>query len=371
MAEQLDSLKLLASDLAAHSPRALTAAGKSTAALVERCHFALGRLIAHVHANPRPFGYVSGIDFAEAELGMRERTAYHLLEVERATRALPHLRDVYEGGKASFSNVREAVKVATADDDGKWAELAQELTYRALYKKVHDDGDARAARGEGPWPDSGLHGEVGRPEPTTNETRPMTPSLRNSEREVWEMHSRWAGQDTGWREFYEATLVSYRAELERLLAETVPAEARFVLERDGWRCVVPGCSRRANLQRHHVMHRSQGGSDFAANLVTLCFGHHEAHHQGLLDVRGDAERGFRFRHRETPGAEWQSYPAGASCGYDPVERAWDGPSYVREASDAGGLYARTSDHAFNPYVTERRKTSLSFSRSGSASRAPS
>ncbi len=360
MADHLESIALLTSDLSGHSPRDLTAAGKSTAELFERCHFALGRLIAHVHANPRPFGYVSGIDFAEAELGMRERTAYHLLEVERATRALPQLRDVYEGGKATFSNVREAIKVATVDDDGKWAELVQELSYRALYKKVHHDGDARAARGEGPWPDSGLHGEIGRPEPTSNETRPMTPSLREIERRVWDKHNRWAERDTGWRELHEASLLAYEADLDRLLAETVPPEARFVLERDGWRCVVPGCSRLANLHRHHVMHRSQGGSDFAANLVTLCFGHHEAHHDGLLDVRGDAERGFRFRHRETPGAEWQSYPAGASAGYDPVERAWDGPSYVRE-----------SDHAFNSYVTERRRTSPPSSRSGSASRAPS
>src|SRR5689334_1942307 len=88
----------------------LVAAGRATVELRDRCHFELGRLIAYVHANPRRFGYASGIDFAEAEYRIREREAYHLMEVEKATRALPCLRDAYEHGKASFSNVREAVK---------------------------------------------------------------------------------------------------------------------------------------------------------------------------------------------------------------------------------------------------------------------
>jgi hypothetical protein len=45
-------------------------------------------------------------------------------------------------------------------------------------------------------------------------------------------------------------------------------------ERDGWRCRVPGCSARRNLQEHHVVFRSQGGSDDPENLVTLCATHH-------------------------------------------------------------------------------------------------
>ena len=129
----------------------------------------------------------------------------------------------------------------------------------------------------------------------------MTPSLRQLEREVWELHNRWAGQDTGWREFYEAALLAYKAELDRLLAETVPADpvrarARWLALRRA-RLLAPSepaaPPRRASLT---------GGSDLAGNLVTLCFAHHEAHHEGLLDVRGDAEHGFRFRHRATPAA---------------------------------------------------------------------
>jgi hypothetical protein len=45
-------------------------------------------------------------------------------------------------------------------------------------------------------------------------------------------------------------------------------------ERDGWRCRVPGCSSRRNLQEHHVVYRSHGGDDEPENLVSLCATHH-------------------------------------------------------------------------------------------------
>lgn len=56
-------------------------------------------------------------------------------------------------------------------------------------------------------------------------------------------------------------------------------------ERDGWRCRVPGCSSRRNLQEHHVHYRSHGGSDDPGNLVSLCVTHHQKIlHQGRLRV---------------------------------------------------------------------------------------
>ena len=41
-----------------------------------------------------------------------------------------------------------------------------------------------------------------------------------------------------------------------------------VLRRDGWRC--QSCGAMANLEVHHQKFRSQGGSDSALNLITLC-----------------------------------------------------------------------------------------------------
>ncbi len=47
-----------------------------------------------------------------------------------------------------------------------------------------------------------------------------------------------------------------------------------ILERDGWRCTVPTCTRRAYLHGHHIRFRSDCGPDEPWNLTTLCYVHH-------------------------------------------------------------------------------------------------
>jgi hypothetical protein len=64
--------------------------------------------------------------------------------------------------------------------------------------------------------------------------------------------------------------------------------SRKVRERDGCRCQVPGCSRRAT-HAHHVVPRSHGGGDEPENLVGLCAFHHlRCIHGGWLRVVGRA-----------------------------------------------------------------------------------
>ncbi len=59
--------------------------------------------------------------------------------------------------------------------------------------------------------------------------------------------------------------------------------------RDGWRCTVPGCSARRNLQSHHIVFRSAGGVSEAWNRTTLCAFHHlRGVHEGRVGVRGRA-----------------------------------------------------------------------------------
>ena len=347
---------LLPDDLSSLPPPDLAARGRATVELIDRSHFEIGRLLAYVHKQPRRFGYVSAIDFAEAELQLRERLAYHLLKLDHDSRKLPKLREAYKKGEVGVANAREVAKIATAKDDGRWTEIAKKESYRAVYSRVHKEGDEKARKGEGPWPDTGLYGSMGEGERVTQEPRPFMASLKKLEGEVFELHNRVAGSDTSWREFFEAALLAYKGDLEREIAE-VPREIRAILDRDEWRCRVPGCSRRADLQRHHVKHRAQGGSDRPENLCCLCAPHHRSHHEGLLEVRGDARTGFGFRHRAKPDDEWRDYPRSARGPYDPMERAWDGPSYVREADEAW----TPGDRAFNASVTFRPWASPGFS----------
>ena len=59
--------------------------------------------------------------------------------------------------------------------------------------------------------------------------------------------------------------------------------------RDGFRCTVPACTARRNLQSHHIVFRSAGGPDRPWNRTTLCaFHHHRGVHAGRVRIRGRA-----------------------------------------------------------------------------------
>ena len=75
----------------------------------------------------------------------------------------------------------------------------------------------------------------------------------------------------------------------------LPPREPWVFERDGWRCVAPGCTSYRNLHAHHVIFRSAGGGDEPSNLVTLCAAHHQRGvHGGLICISGQAPEGLRF-----------------------------------------------------------------------------
>lgn len=55
---------------------------------------------------------------------------------------------------------------------------------------------------------------------------------------------------------------------------------KAVYRRDGYRCAL--CDDTRGLQVHHVVRRSQGGTDYAHNLITLCWKCHAAAHGTVL-----------------------------------------------------------------------------------------
>ncbi len=86
---------------------------------------------------------------------------------------------------------------------------------------------------------------------------------------------------------FELFVKAFLLEWEPIAAKM--AKTHKVEERDGWRCQVPACSARANLQVHHVEFRSHGGALEPWNEVTLCRAHHlKALHEGFIKVQGKA-----------------------------------------------------------------------------------
>jgi len=73
-----------------------------------------------------------------------------------------------------------------------------------------------------------------------------------------------------------------------------PGDAIYI--RDGWRCAAPGCTSRRNLEDHHVVYRSHGGSNNLSNRISLCRFHHQhGEHGNLASCRGTAPLGLAWR----------------------------------------------------------------------------
>ena len=73
------------------------------------------------------------------------------------------------------------------------------------------------------------------------------------------------------------------------------AAKEALYNRDGYRCMAPGCTSRRNLEDHHIIYRSRQGDDALSNRVCLCRGHHQhGEHGELLVVRGKAPLELRW-----------------------------------------------------------------------------
>lgn len=60
---------------------------------------------------------------------------------------------------------------------------------------------------------------------------------------------------------------------------------KSVYRRDHYRCALCDCD--GGLQIHHVVRRSQGGTDYPQNLITLCWRCHAVAHGTRLPEYGD------------------------------------------------------------------------------------
>jgi len=71
--------------------------------------------------------------------------------------------------------------------------------------------------------------------------------------------------------------------------------------RDQFWCTAPGCTARNELESHHIVFRSAGGSDEPWNRTTLCWHHHHAGiHAPGMQVAGRAPDWLFFELKMPP-----------------------------------------------------------------------
>jgi hypothetical protein len=108
-------------------------------------------------------------------------------------------------------------------------------------------------------------------------------------------------------------------EWEREDPKRKPREAK-ILVRDDYRCMVPICSGMGQLEVHHMVYLSAGGSEEEWNKVTLCHGHHRMVHEGIVRS-GSARRSLTWGSGATDGPpdapqgteSWRSFTTVASA----------------------------------------------------------
>ena len=245
--------------------------------------------------------------FAREALGMSASKARSLLRLERAGEVCPELRIAWRRGRLSWVKAQCLAPLLLLDLPGEWRPIwvawAERVTVRRLEQDVeralllragHDAAGRRClfdpSRAQDPIP------------PEERQMCARDVDVDATEEIVFRVPREVAALFFALRLPFEAMLDHALATW--LLRDPTARRVDPVIERDGYRCAVPGCTSRRNLHDHHIEYRSAGGSDERANRVTLCAFHHlRCLHAGLLRICGRAPDALVF---ELPLARYRS-----------------------------------------------------------------
>jgi hypothetical protein len=255
----------------------------------------------------RELGY-RGLDaYAEERLGICASRARALLRIERATQTCPPLRAAFASGRLSWVQSHALVPLLLDDAAARFRERWIEHAQRVSVRRLGDDVARALATGELAPP----------PLAPTDLQASAIPASANESLEAASLFFT-APAEVG--QLFRALLATVQRRLERIRGrparisdaleamldhalaawqpETPTARQKRewrVYERDGWRCTAPGCASHRNLQQHHVVFRSRGGSNEAGNLTTLCAWHHlRGVHGRVIRCTGTAPGALRF-----------------------------------------------------------------------------
>jgi hypothetical protein len=247
-----------------------------------------------------------------------------LARLERAGDVCPELRDAYRSGRLSWVKAHCLLPLLLLDIPGEWRPIWVAWAERVTVRRLEEDMERALLLRAG-------HSRAGHrclfhPEQAQDPIPPEEQQMCAPDVDVD------ATQQLTWRVPYQVAVL-FTAVRETLRAKLRPERGRFlhdgevfdamldcalltwtlreprarrpdpVIERDGYRCAVPGCTSRRNLHDHHLRFRSAGGCDEAGNRLTLCAFHHQrCLHAGLMRIRGRAPDGLSFEPGLRPGS---------------------------------------------------------------------
>jgi hypothetical protein len=300
-------------------------------------------------------GYASFAEYIERLFGYSPRWTEERIRVAEALEGLPALAQALRDGIISWSVARELTRVACAENEAAWLEVARGRTCRDVEELVtghapgHGPDDAavpalrrhvlhmevsaetfatfreamgklRRDAGESLDDDAALlllaRHVLGGPGDEGRSCYQVALTVCESCQRGWQQGrgehlsvgaeivemARCDAQHVGRADREACTNVgathSEEARPRRAHQDVPPAVRRRVLRRDGGRCVVPGCRHATFVDIHHVDFRSEGGEHDEDNLIVLCSAHHRALHLGRLQIQGHVGSGLIFRHAD-------------------------------------------------------------------------
>jgi hypothetical protein len=272
----------------------------------------LGPLLLHVASERgfRDLGYRGFDAYVRERLGMAPSKARALLRLERIAQLVPAFGEAWRAGRLSWTQSEALAPLLRLDAARRWQGEWVARARRVSVRRLRDDVDwAIATENLDPaaLPVLPVGLQTGAP-PTASGARDRL--FFTAPRDVARL--------------FRAVLATLQRHLERVFRrpwsqhEAFEAMLDHALEawgshgplpekyrvsaRDGWRCTVPGCTGYRNLQNHHIVFRSVGGSDDLANRTTLCVWHHlRLIHARLARCTGRAPGRLRFALGLRPG----------------------------------------------------------------------
>ena len=294
------------------------------------------------------YGFASFREYAERWFGCSGRATEERVRVAVRLDELPKLSAAFAAGDLVYSAVRELTRVADAETEAEWLEVADGKTASQIERMT-------SGKKPGDRPSDPTRPELERKRVTLN-LSPSAYALLRQARDVLRKESggthldddafiellassalsggggadetrsrhqialtvceccKAATQDANGEQVPVGPEVVEMAECDAQIIGRVdisagyerasqvipPAVRRAVVRRHGGVCAVPGC-KNTSCDVHHCDPKSEGGSHDPERLVLLCSAHHGIVHGGKVVIRGTWSEGFVFEHPDGAG----------------------------------------------------------------------
>jgi len=270
----IPKLPLNPSELALHES-ALKAAGRFHSA-----QFELLELVEEVDQR-RIFvklGQRSTFAYCVNALNLSEDMTCNLTAVARKSRRIKELKQAVQDG-LSIAKARKIAPYINEENKTHWIALAKTLSFAQLEREIVKEHPGQEVREQ--------------VRPVSENRQKLTLGLNNDDYELLLTVQNLVSTKEAVSATLEQTLVTALREYAERHSPIQKAERRRkdtpkheVNERDLQRCQAVDdvgniCGQARWLHLHHIVPRSEGGSDHPGNLVTLCSFHHQLLHRSV------------------------------------------------------------------------------------------